>query len=148
MDVPTLDVSLDLPPSERWQGLVAYREQAAELMAQYVREIGDPIELAPLLEAYAQDHLAPEYREELVSVAGILGRSKRSSRTKDGWRQSSVAATPSVRFEPGAPATVSLNQPWKRQVSPATPDESADAWGMASRSIWRVADPLELAVRT
>lgn len=72
MRIPQVDVDLSLPPDQRWAGLASFRQQARELVAFYLRDLGGVDVLLRLLEAQ-RPFLSEEHVEECRGVSRVLG---------------------------------------------------------------------------
>jgi acid ceramidase len=72
--IPRLHVDLSRPATERWSCLAPHVEGARRLLDCYVRDLGGLASFAPLIEPYAQAFVSAEHREEMRSIARIIGR--------------------------------------------------------------------------
>jgi hypothetical protein len=73
---PVVRIAVDLsrPAGERWVSLAPHAEAARQLLDCYLRDLGAPRDLAPLIDSYAQAFVSSEHREELSSIARMIGR--------------------------------------------------------------------------
>jgi hypothetical protein len=76
MNVPSLRLDLSRPATERWAGLAPHLEDARRLLDCYVRDLGGLGAFAPMLEPYAAEFISGEHREEIRSIARMIGRSE------------------------------------------------------------------------
>ena len=74
MTVPRIDLDLSRPASDRWASLAPHVEKARRLLDCYVRDLGGLGAFAPLIEPYAQAFVSGEHREEIGSIARMIGR--------------------------------------------------------------------------
>jgi acid ceramidase len=72
--VPRIDIDLAQPPGRRWAPLGPHVGSARQLLDCYLRDLGGLGTFAPLLESYAQAFVAAEQREEIASIARMVGR--------------------------------------------------------------------------
>ena len=74
MTVPRLEVDLSRPAADRWAGLAPYAEEARQLLGCYVRDLGGVESFAPVIGLYAEAFVSREHREEIASIARMVGR--------------------------------------------------------------------------
>jgi len=72
--VPRIDIDLAQPPGERWAPLGPHVDGARRLLDCYLRDLGGLGTFAPLLESYAQAFVGADHREEIASIARMVGR--------------------------------------------------------------------------
>jgi len=72
--VPRIDIDLARPPRERWAPLGSHVDGARRLLECYLRDLGGLGTFAPLVESYAQAFVSAEHREEIASIARMVGR--------------------------------------------------------------------------
>jgi acid ceramidase len=70
--IPEIDVDLRLPPERRWEALAGYKNGARALLRFYVRDIGGLGPFAPILTAYRDAFVDPEYVDEMRGIASVL----------------------------------------------------------------------------
>lgn len=72
-----IQVDLGKAPSERWAALgdEVLTRQAQALVDRYVDDLGGMDAFAPLIDEYRQGFVAPEYWDEVESIANLIGRS-------------------------------------------------------------------------
>jgi len=76
MHVPRIELDLSQPPGDRWTGLAPYVDEARQLLACYVRDLGGVETFAPLIGFYAEAFISREHREEIASIARMAGRAE------------------------------------------------------------------------
>jgi acid ceramidase len=72
--VPRIDIDLAQPPDQRWAPLGPHVEGARRLLECYLRDLEQLGAFAPLIESYAQAFVSAEHREEIASIARMVGR--------------------------------------------------------------------------
>jgi len=72
--VPRIDIDLAQRPGQRWATLGPHVEGARQLLECYLRDLGALATYAPLIESYAQAFVSSEHREEIASIARMVGR--------------------------------------------------------------------------
>ncbi|WP_394848641.1 C45 family autoproteolytic acyltransferase/hydrolase [Pendulispora brunnea] len=70
--IPELNVDLDRPPDQRWDGLSTWRREARELLRFYLRDLGGLDAFSSFLASYRDDFVDPEYVAEMRGVARAL----------------------------------------------------------------------------
>jgi acid ceramidase len=74
VSVPHIDVDLARPSQERWMSLTPHVEAARRLLDCYVKDLGGVGAFALVMESYAQMFVSPEHRQEIASIARLIGR--------------------------------------------------------------------------
>lgn len=72
MNIPHIDIDLALPPAKRWHQLLAFKDQARQLLDQYTTDLGSVEQLRDHLLSYRDAYLPVEYAAELTAVAHLL----------------------------------------------------------------------------
>jgi hypothetical protein len=74
MHIPRIDLDLSGPAGERWTVLASHVEAVRRLLDCYVRDLGGLGAFGSLIESYAQAFVSAEHREEMASIARMIGR--------------------------------------------------------------------------
>ena len=72
--VPRIDIDLAQPTARRWAPLGPHVDGARRLLYCYLRDLDGLGTFAPLLESYAQAFVGADHREEIASIARMVGR--------------------------------------------------------------------------
>jgi acid ceramidase len=72
MSISQIDVHLTLPPAKRWDALFAFRDQARQLLDQYVTDLGGIEQFQESILSYRDTYLPSEYAAELTSIAHLF----------------------------------------------------------------------------
>ncbi|BCL80533.1 hypothetical protein ccbrp13_29980 [Ktedonobacteria bacterium brp13] len=72
MNIPHIAIDLALPPAKRWHQLLAFKDQARQLLDQYTTGLGSVEQLRDHLLSYRDAYLPAEYTTELAAVAHLL----------------------------------------------------------------------------
>lgn len=69
--LPRINVPLDAPPAQRWQGLSAYTAPLQELITHYLDDVRELLAFRDQLEEYKRQFIAPEYLEEIRGITAF-----------------------------------------------------------------------------
>lgn len=74
--IPRLSVDLSEPANLRWRGLQTYANKARELTDSYVKDLGGTELFGAMLSSYADAFVSRDVREEVRSIAALIGKSE------------------------------------------------------------------------